>query len=103
MQILRLYLIFIILSLIIVSGCICPYWSTESSYKTPPNTTVDRSNVTVMINEEWNKTYGNTGITVDNSSIQFYGYMANVYESFKFNTTDRKSTRLNSSHVRISY
>jgi hypothetical protein len=51
--------------------------------------TVD-SNVTAMINEEWNTTYSNTGVAVDNSSIQLNVFRADINESFTFKTTNGK-------------
>ncbi len=48
-------------------------------------------NVTARINEEWNKTYSNAGVTVNNTSIQINSFQADTYESFTFNTTDGKT------------
>lgn len=91
MQIIRLYLILIVLLLMAISGCIDTHgWGTPPPYKKPPNMTVD-NNVSKMINEEWNKINGSTGVTIDNSSIRFNSYVAEDYESFTFNTADGKT------------
>jgi len=57
----------------------------------PNGVIVIDSNVTNGINEVWNKTYGYTGVTVNNSSIKFDGFSFNKFEYFTFNTTDGKS------------
>jgi hypothetical protein len=49
--------------------------------------TVD-SNVTDQINIEWNKKYGNAGISVINSSASMVEFSYNEYEIVSFNTTD---------------
>jgi len=91
----RILFIFVVLSLIFVSGCTNQIGPTIP-YKKPPNMTVD-INITAWINEEWNKTNGNTGITVNNSSIWAYSFKDNAYESFIFNTTDGKTYICNTS------
>lgn len=100
MQMKRIYFIFIIVSLIFISGCtnkITPSINQTSptvdqtsligENKIAPNL-ADGSNITTAINEEWNKSYWNKGAKVNNSSIQYFGESVNSWERFSFSTTD---------------
>jgi hypothetical protein len=76
-----LILISIILLSITVAGCDNP------PIKQPPNLNPD-SNITTLINLEWARMYGDSGVRVINSSAIIYSYEFNKIEIVSFNTTD---------------
>jgi hypothetical protein len=82
MQMSYFILVAMVLLSIIVAGCF-----EQPPLKTPPNLNPD-SNVTALINAEWNKAYGTGGVSVINSSARIYGYQMNKIEVVSFNTTD---------------
>lgn len=77
---------FILVAVIVLSAIVSGCYG-QTPIKTPPNLNPD-SNVTTLINAEWNEAYGIGGVRVINSSARIYSYQMNKLEVVSFNTTD---------------